>query len=130
MNREEINDLTNRIIGCAMEVHKELGPGLLESIYQRCLSIALSEKGLSHQCEVSVPIWFHGQKVSDDGYRIDILVEDMIVIELKSVSSISVLNCKQLNTYLRMTGKPCGLLINFNVELLKDGIKRVVNGFF
>ncbi|MCR4821287.1 MAG: GxxExxY protein [Treponema sp.] len=129
MTERELNELTDKIIGVAISVHKELGPGLLEKVYQRCLKIALEEEGLSVESEVAVEVNFHGKKVSDEALRIDLLVENEIVLELKSVSKLIDLYKKQLGTYLKLAGKPCGLLINFNEVLLKNGIKRVRNGF-
>jgi len=124
---EELNRLTEKIIGVAIEVHRELGPGLLESIYQRCLAIALREAGLNVEEERPVPIYFRGQRISDDGYRLDMLVEDTVILELKSVAALTDVFKKQLLTYLKLTGKPIGLLINFNEVVLKNGIKRIIN---
>ena len=129
MTETEINELTEKIIGIAIEVHKELGPGLLEKVYQRCLKIALEEKGLQVDSEVPVEVVFHGKKVADEALRIDLLVENQIVLELKSTSKLTELYQKQLGTYLKLANKPCGLLINFNEVLLKNGIKRVINGY-
>jgi len=127
MGGDELNKLTERIIGVAIEVHRELGPGLLESVYQRCLAIALREAGLNVEEERPVPICFRGQRISDDGYRLDMIVEDTVVLELKSVAALTDVFKKQLLTYLRLTGKPVGLLINFNEVVLKNGIKRIIN---
>lgn len=129
MTENELNELTEKIIGVAISVHKELGPGLLEKIYQRCLKIALEEKGLKVDSEVPVEVTFHGKKVADEALRIDLLVENEIVLELKSVSKLTELFKKQLGTYLKLANKPCGLLINFNEVLLKNGISRVINGY-
>ena len=129
MTETEINELTEKIIGIAIEVHKELGPGLLEKVYQRCLKIALEEKGLQVDSEVPVEVVFHGKKVADEALRIDLLVENQVVLELKSTSKLTELYQKQLGTYLKLANKPCGLLINFNEVLLKNGIKRVINGY-
>jgi GxxExxY protein len=127
INLEDLNKLTEKIIGVAIEVHRELGPGLLESIYQRCLAIALREAGLNVEEERPVPIYFRGQRISDDGYRLDMLVEDTVILELKSVAALTDVFKKQLLTYLKLTGKPIGLLINFNEVVLKNGIKRIIN---
>lgn len=121
--------MTEKITGVAISVHKELGPGLLEKVYQRCLKIALEEKGLKVDSEVPVEVTFHGKKVADEALRIDLLVENEIVLELKSVSKLTELFKKQLGTYLKLANKPCGLLINFNEVLLKNGISRVINGY-
>lgn len=129
MTENELNELTEKIIGVAISVHKELGPGLLEKVYQRCLKIALEEEGLHVDSEVPVEVIFHGKKVADEALRIDLLVENQIVLELKSASKLTDLYQKQLGTYLKLAKKPCGLLINFNEVLLKNGIKRVKNGY-
>ncbi|WP_296330471.1 GxxExxY protein [uncultured Treponema sp.] len=129
MTETELNELTEKIIGIAIEVHKELGPGLLEKVYQRCLKIALEEKGLQVDSEVPVEVIFHGKKVADEALRIDLLVENQVVLELKSAAKLTELYQKQLGTYLKLANKPCGLLINFNEVLLKNGIKRVINGY-
>ena len=129
MTENELNELTEKIIGVAISVHKELGPGLLEKVYQRCLKIALEEKGLKVDSEVPVEVTFHGKKVADEALRIDLLVENEIVLELKSVSKLTELFKKQLGTYLKLANKPCGLLINFNEVLLKNRISRVINGY-
>ncbi|MBR0497372.1 MAG: GxxExxY protein [Treponema sp.] len=129
MTETELNELTEKIIGVAIKVHKELGPGLLEKVYQRCLKIALEEEGLHVDSEVPVEVIFHGKKVADEALRIDLLVENQIVLELKSASKLTDLYQKQLGTCLKLAKKPCGLLINFNEVLLKNGIKRVKNGY-
>ena len=129
LTETELNELTEKIIGVAISVHKELGPGLLEKVYQRCLKIALEEKELSVESEVPVEVMFHGKKVSDEALRIDLLVENEVVLELKSVSKMTELFKKQLGTYLKLANKSCGLLINFNEVLLKNGIVRVMNGY-
>jgi len=124
---EDLNRLTERIIGVAIEVHRELGPGLLESVYQKYLTIALREDGLNVSEQVQVPVRFRGQTITDDGYRLDILVEDLVVLELKSVAALTDVNKKQLLTYLKLLNKPLGLLINFNESVLKSGIRRIIN---
>ena len=123
----EINELSSMIIRAAINVHKELGPGLLESVYQKCLVIELKLMGLEVESELPLPVNYRGQKVDDEGFRIDLLVEDRIIVELKSVEKIQKVFPKQLLTYLRLANKELGLLINFNVVLLKDGIKRIIN---
>ena len=130
MTKQQIDILTEAIIGIAIDVHKELGAVLLESVYQKCLKIALEQEGFSVKSELPVPVFFRGEKITDLGFRIDLLVEDAIVLELKSVSQITDVNAKQLATYLKLANKPCGLLINFNEVLLKNGIKRIINGFY
>ena len=130
MTKEEIDNLAARIIGCAIAVHRELGPGLLENVYKQCLKIALEEEDLKVESEVPVPVCFRGRKITDEGYRLDLLVEDAIIIELKSVSQLADVHAKQLGTYLRLADKKLGLLINFNEVLLKNGIRRIINGYF
>ena len=124
-----INDITSRIISAAMKVHSELGPGLLESVYQECLYIELEDMGLHVQKEVLVPVVYKGREITKDGFRIDLLIEDTVVIELKSVEEVKPVHKKQLLTYLRLTHKQVGLLINFNEVMLKKGIFRIVNSY-
>ena len=125
----DMNDsLSYRVIGCALEVYKTLGPGLLESIYEKALLQELTANGLEAQSQVLVQIDYKGKDLGD-GLRMDILVEDRLIIELKSVEVLSPVHYKQLLTYLKLTGKKVGLLINFNVENLMDGIHRVVNNY-
>ena len=113
MAKMDLNELSSLIIKAAINVHKELGPGLLESVYQKCLLIELNLMGLEAESEVPLPVIYRGQKVDDDGFRIDLLVEDEIVVELKSVEKIQKVYPKQLLTYLRLAKKELGLLINF-----------------
>ena len=129
MTENDLNNLTSGIIGVAIDVHRELGPGLLEKVYQRCLKIALESAGYHVQTEVLLPVKFQGKMICEDGYRIDLLVNDTIILEIKSVSALTPLYEKQLGTYLRLADKPCGLLMNFNATYLKQGIKRIKNGF-
>jgi GxxExxY protein len=117
--------LTEIIIAAAIEVHRELGAGLLESSYEQCLCRELSLRGISAICQVPLPVIYKGEKI-DCGYRIDILVEDTVIVEVKSVDKIHPIHEAQLLTYLKLSGKRVGLLINFNVLVLKDGIKRRV----
>lgn len=121
---EDLNRLSEKIIGCAIEVHKQLGPGLLESIYQNALCVELNGKKLKFQKELVVPVIYKGIKIGE--HRIDLVVEDMIVLELKSVERNDPIFDAQLLSYLRLTKKKLGLLINFNTLLLKDGIKRII----
>jgi len=123
----DINHLSSLIIKAAIKVHKELGPGLLESVYQRCMVIEVENSVLRVQSQVPVPIFYRDRKIHDDGFRIDLLVEDRIVVELKSVEQIRDVHKKQLLTYLRLADKSLGLLINFNEVLLKNGITRIIN---
>ena len=124
---EKLNQLTKKVIGAAIRVHQELGPGLLESVYQECLAVELKSQGLSVQSEVPVEVRYRGQVISDQGFRLDLLVDNCLVVELKSVERVKPVHKKQLLTYLKLTGHRVGLLINFNEELLKDGITRIVN---
>ncbi len=119
------NDLTGIIIGCAMDVHTQLGPGLLESAYQECLLYELVEKGLRVEKEKAMPIVYKEVKL-DHGYRIDLLVENKIVIELKSVEYLTEVHTAQILTYMRLGEYPLGLLMNFHVNRLKDGLKRFI----
>lgn len=123
----ELNQLSSIIIKAAINVHKELGPGLLETVYQACMVIELSAMGLDVQQEVPLPIFYKKQKVHEEGFRIDLLVEDTVIVELKSVEKVQDVHKKQLLTYLRLANKPLGLLINFNETVLKDGITRIIN---
>jgi GxxExxY protein len=124
-----INLLTDKIIGAAIAVHKELGPGLLESVYQSCLFLELELLKVQVQKEVVLPVLNRGSKVSDEGFRLDLLVNDLVIVELKSVEKVLPVHAKQLLTYLRLADKPLGLLINFNAPMLRDGITRISNGY-
>lgn len=119
------NELSNKIIGCAIEVHKQLGPGLLESAYQECLFYELKVLGLYVQKEKPMPIVYKDVKL-DHGYRIDLLVENKVVIEIKTVEVLDEVHIAQLLTYLKLGSYKFGLLLNFHVSTLKDGIKRVI----
>jgi GxxExxY protein len=121
------NQIANKIIGCAIEVHKALGPGLLESAYKECLFYKLQQDGLSVQKEKPMPLVFEGIKL-ECGYRIDLLVEGKVIIELKSVEMLTDVHMAQTLTYMKLGNYKLGLLINFNVVLLKQGIKRFING--
>ncbi len=126
----DLNKLTQSIIGAAIDVHRELGPGLLESVYQLCLFDELTSRcNLSVEKEIALPVIYRGKEISSDGLRLDLLVENQIIIELKSVEKLQPVHSKQLLTYLRLAKKPLGLLINFNVPVLKEGITRLSNGY-
>jgi GxxExxY protein len=125
-SEEELNRLSNTIIGCAIEVHQVLGPGLLESAYQQCLAWELRRHGLSVKEQVSVPIRYKELDVPN-AYRLDILIEDELIVELKAVDEIDPVHIAQMLTYLKVNGLRLGLLLKFNVEVMKKGIKRVVN---
>ena len=120
----DINDLSGQIIGAAIEVHKSLGPGLLESIYEECLCIELRKRDLSFVQQKEIDIEYKGVKL-ESKYRIDIIVNNMIIVELKSCDELAPIHEAQLLTYLKLTGLEVGLLINFNVPILKEGIKRM-----
>lgn len=122
----EDNDITNLIIGAAIEVHRALGPGLLESAYQECLLYELRSKGLRVQKEIALPIVYKEVQLNH-GYRIDLLVEERIVIELKTVECFTDVHFAQILTYLKLGNYDLGLLINFHTTLLKNGIKRFTN---
>ena len=119
--------LSYQVIGCALEVYKTLGPGLLESVYEKALIHELSQKGLTVKTQVEVEINYKGVNIGE-GLRLDLLVNDELIVELKSVEELKPVYYKQLLTYLRLMDKRVGLLINFNVNDLMDGIKRVING--
>ena len=122
----DINQLTGQIIGAAIEVHKTLGPGLLESAYEECLCRELSLRGFSYERQKEVPVEYKGVRL-DCGYRLDIVVSESVVLELKACDRLERIHQAQLLTYLKLSGIKYGLLINFNVPVLKDGIKRMVN---
>ncbi len=119
----EQDPLTGKVIGCAIEVHRVLGPGLLESTYQQCLARELVLNEIQFKLEYPLSVEYKGIHI-DCGYRIDMLVEDQLILELKSVNKIQAIHQAQLLTYLKLSGSTTGLLINFNTRLLKDGIKR------
>ncbi len=121
---EHLNSLTARIIGCAIDVHKALGPGLLESAYDCAFCVELAHEGLQFHQQLGCPVTYRGRTVGD--YRLDLLIEDSIVVEIKSVDRFEPVHVAQVLTYLKATGKRLGLIINFNVPMLKDGIRRVV----
>lgn len=122
-----VNDITRAIIAAAMKVHSALGPGLLESAYHACLLFELHSEHLKAESQVALPVLYRGVKL-DLGYRIDLLVEDKVIVELKSIDEIAPIHEAQLLSYLKLSKKNVGLLINFNVPHLKNGIKRIVNG--
>jgi GxxExxY protein len=121
----EFDDLSNGVIGCAIEVHRVLGPGLLESSYEQCLAHELRLSGISFQLQHPQPVQYKGIRL-DCGYRIDMLIEDQLIIELKVVEAIKGIHEAQLLTYMKLANIKIGLLMNFNVTKLKDGIKRFV----
>ena len=123
-----VNDVTEAIIGAAICVHKELGPGLLESAYEACLAHELTERKLTFERQKALPVIYRGVEL-DCGYRIDFLVDERVVVELKAVDNLEPIHKAQLLSYLKLSGCKVGLLINFNVKILKDGIHRLVNKF-
>lgn len=125
---KQLNTLSGEVIGAAMKVHTALGPGILESAYEACLIYELNQRDIQAESQVSLPIHYFGQKI-DAGYRIDLLVEDSLIVELKAVEAIKSIHKIQLLSYLKLSGISLGLLINFNVPLLKEGICRIVNKF-
>lgn len=122
------NEVTDKIIGAAIEVHRHLGPGLLESIYEECLCYELSQMGLQFQRQVRLPICYKGIKL-ESAYKVDLVVEDAVVVEIKATEGMAPVHSSQLLTYLKSSNKRVGLLINFNVPVLKDGLKRIVNRY-
>ena len=121
------DDVTGIIIGEAIAIHRELGPGLLESTYETCLASTLSARGLPVERQVALPVVFRGQRL-DCAYRIDLLVDGHVIVELKTVTSLESLHFAQVMTYLKFSGCPVALLINFNVLRLTDGLRRIVRG--
>lgn len=124
----ELNDLTDRIIGAAIEVHRYLGPGLLESAYEECLCYELSQAGLRFQRQVHLPLSYKGLKL-ECAYKMDLVIEDEVIVELKSSEDVARVHSAQLLTYLKAANKKVGLLINFNVPVLRNGLKRIVNDY-
>lgn len=124
---KDYNELSGEIIEACIEVHKELGPGLMESVYEICLISVLKRKKLNPKQQVSLPVVFKGEKLNKE-FVIDILVDDKIILELKSVEAILPVHEAQLVTYLKLADKKLGLLVNFNVPLLTQGIRRKING--
>lgn len=121
------NDIAEIIVDACFKIHKTLGPGLLESVYESVLAFELLKRGLSVVRQLALPVVYEGI-VLDEGFRIDLMVENLVIIELKSVEMVIPVHKKQLNTYLRLSGKRLGLLVNFGSNLFKDGITRIANG--
>ena len=122
----DTNELSSKIIGAAIEVHKKLGPGLLESVYEECISHELSLRGIAFERQKPLPVVYKGKKL-DCGYRLDIVVEKAIIVEMKSCEKIEPIHRAQLLTYLKLSGLNLGLLLNFNTPVMRDGIVRIVN---
>jgi len=129
MAQKEILDrLTDQIIGAAIEVHRALGPGLLESAYEACLAYELLERGLALEQQKTLPVTYSNIKL-DTGYRLDLLIEGKVIVEIKAVDKLAPIHTAQLLSYLKLSDCNVGLLINFNVQVLKHGIRRVVNKY-
>jgi len=124
---QHIEDIGRIIVHSAIKVHKALGPGLLESVYQKCLAHEIEQTGLPVSCECSLPVHYEGVEI-DAGFRADMIIADAVIIENKTVEKIAPIHEAQLLTYLRLTNLHLGFLLNWNVVLMKDGIKRMVNG--
>jgi GxxExxY protein len=120
------DELSWRVIGAAIEVHRRTGPGLLESAYEHCLAFEMARRGIAFRRQVGLPIRY-GEVDLDAGYRLDFLVDDHLIVELKATESVEPIHEAQLLTYLRLSGKPIGLLLNFNVRSMKQGIRRLLN---
>jgi GxxExxY protein len=122
----ELNEISSRILGAAFKVHTEIGPGVLESVYQSCMHHELKTAGLRVEAQVAVPVQYDGLQL-ESGYRIDLLVEYTVIVELNCVDALLPIHKAQLLTYLKLANKPLGLLLNFNVVHMRDGIKRILN---
>ena len=120
-----IDSITGQVIGCAIEVHRTLGPGLLESVYEKCLVYELAQKGLTVETQKELPVCYKDVRI-DCGFRMDLLVEKIVLVEIKAVERVTAVHEAQVLTYMKLAGVKVGLLINFNEKLLKDGIKRFV----
>lgn len=120
------NEISNEVIGSAIEVHRNLGPGLLESAYEECLCYEFERRGIRYERQKSLPITYKDTKL-DCGYRLDVVVNDLVILELKAIDQIQPIHSAQVLTYLKLSNLKLGILINFNVTVLKNGIKRIVN---
>jgi GxxExxY protein len=129
MTKEQYNKLSKQILDASLTVHKEMGPGLLESVYESCLLQELSLRNIKVESQVFLPLHYKGVELNKD-FRIDILVENEIIIELKAVDTILPVHEAQIISYLKLADKKLGFLINFNVPLIKDGFRRFINGYF
>jgi len=127
LQRRRLNELTGKVIGLCIEIHRELGPGLLESAYEECLAYELSQAGLRFERQRALPVRYKEVQL-DCGYRLDFVIEDMLILELKAVTELLPIHEAQLLTYLKLDKKSLGLLINFNVPILTRGVKRVACG--
>jgi len=127
MNKEKLNEITAKILDAAIEVHRNLGPGLLESVYEECLEEELRCRSVDTKSQMSVPIVYKGRRLNKE-FRIDLLIEKEVIVELKTVDKLAPIHEAQLLTYLKLANKKVGILINFNEVLLKNGYKRMLNG--
>lgn len=125
-----VNDLTQKIIGASVEVHREIGPGLLESVYEKLLCYELIKAGLIIKTQVPIPVHYDNKRFTDIGFRADVIVNNQVLIEIKSTEGIAPVHYKQVLTYLRLSNLKIGLLINFNEEILIKGVKRIVNNLW
>jgi len=123
---QKINRITEKIIGCAIEVHRNLGPGLLESAYEKCLCYELTQVGFEYKQQLPLPVIYKGINL-ECGYRMDVVVEDLVIVEIKAIERILPVHEAQLLSYLKLYNKKVGLLMNFHVPMLKSGLKRIVN---
>ena len=121
------NELSTQIIDSSLKIHRALGPGLLESVYEEALAYEFTKKNIAYSRQTDIPVIYEGQRLGI-GFRADLIIENKVIIELKSVENVQPVHKKQLLTYLKLTGLKLGLLINFNEALIKDGITRIVNG--
>ena len=128
MEAMRLDSITEQIIGAAIAVHRALGPGLLESAYEACLAFELTERGLKVERQKPLPVVYRGVRL-ECGYRLDLLVEDVVIVEIKSVDALAPIHKAQMLSYLKLAGLKVGLLINFNVKVLTDGVRRVVIDF-
>jgi GxxExxY protein len=126
--KNRLNELSHRVIGAALRVHEEIGPGMLESAYEACLMFELLDQGMQVERQKPMPIYYRGHRL-DCGFRIDLLVNDELIVEVKALEHLQRLHEAQLRSYLGFSKRKLGLVINFNVKWLREGIKRVVNGF-
>jgi GxxExxY protein len=127
MNKMDENEVGTVVVQSAIEVHRRLGNGLLESVYEAALGIELAERGLRFQSQVPIEVFYRGRQL-DQGFRADLIVEDLVILELKSVESVSLVHKKQIQTYLNLSGLRLGYLLNFGAHLMRKGIHRCVNG--
>lgn len=127
-DKDRLDEITGRIIGAAIEVHKTLGPGLLESAYEACLGYEVRQLGYKVEQQKPLPVIYKDVKL-DCGYRLDLVVEDLVIVEIKAIEQLAPIHGAQVISYLRLADKRVGLLVNFHVSLLKNGVKRIVNNF-